>query len=303
MPIYTASSLAIGSLRVTDAELASRDYNDPQSLAMRGGVEVQGILGMGLFEEVLLTIDYPGSELRVERGALPAPNGRDIVGFSQAGATLAVPVSVGGREVLARLDTGSPAAVTIGGDIAEHLRWRDPPRVVGQGGTVAGAFDIERATLDGEFRLGELTLVDPEVDIVRSFEGVTVGSRVLRRFAMTIDQANDRLRLVVGAQGASAAAGAPTVQRMEGNPPNRRYGLAFAPPQGGQSFITVLDVLSGEVAADAGVRPGDRIVAMNGRPVSQIGPRQLPEFMRGSPLVLDIERAGERLTIEMRLNP
>ncbi|NJO35969.1 MAG: PDZ domain-containing protein, partial [Rhodospirillales bacterium] len=65
--------------------------------------------------------------------------------------------------------------------------------------------------------------------------------------------------------------------------------------------ITILDVLPGEVAAIAGVRVGDRILAMNGRPAREIASQQISAYMRSSPLVLELDRSGERLTIELRL--
>jgi S1-C subfamily serine protease len=58
-------------------------------------------------------------------------------------------------------------------------------------------------------------------------------------------------------------------------------------------------------AAAAGLRPGDRIVALNGRTVQRAG-----EVIRGvrlhpdaDPLVLTIERNGQQLQLTLRLPP
>ncbi|MCI0549015.1 MAG: serine hydrolase, partial [Candidatus Rokubacteria bacterium] len=47
----------------------------------RLGLTLDGVLGFGLFADALLTLDYPGRKVRIERGELPA-NGSDVFGFT-----------------------------------------------------------------------------------------------------------------------------------------------------------------------------------------------------------------------------
>jgi regulator of sigma E protease len=67
----------------------------------------------------------------------------------------------------------------------------------------------------------------------------------------------------------------------------------------------VRQVAPGSAAAAAGLQPGDRIVALNGRGVQRAGEvirgvRLLPD---GQPLVLSVERGGQRLELRLRLPP
>jgi uncharacterized iron-regulated protein len=71
------------------------------------------------------------------------------------------------------------------------------------------------------------------------------------------------------------------------------------------SGVWVRQVAPGSAAAAAGLRPGDRIVALNGRTVQRAG-----EVIRGvrlhpdaEPLVLTIERNGQQLQLTLRLPP
>jgi uncharacterized iron-regulated protein len=69
--------------------------------------------------------------------------------------------------------------------------------------------------------------------------------------------------------------------------------------------VWVRQVAPGSAAAAAGLKPGDRIVALNGRGVQRAGEvirgvRLLPD---GQPLVLSVERGGQRLELRLRLPP
>lgn len=103
---------------------------------------------------------------------------------------------------------------------------------------------------------------------------------------------------------ASAAARMPAIESnrvvVEGAPPTRRYGIMMAMPDGRTSFIRIEGVEG--VAANAGLREGDRIVAVNGRAVSEMTPETLGPAMRASPLTLEIERGGARRSVAMSLD-
>jgi len=63
-------------------------------------------------------------------------------------------------------------------------------------------------------------------------------------------------------------------------------------------------VLPGHVAEQAGLKSGDRIVALNGSPVAEWD--QLAKFIHGSPgkpVRLTVERAGRRFDVEVRPRP
>ena len=66
---------------------------------------------------------------------------------------------------------------------------------------------------------------------------------------------------------------------------------------GGKATTTIDSVLAGHPAARAGLKSGDRILAIDGRRVSA---REIPERIaasRGRPLTIELERRGRRLVI------
>jgi C-terminal processing protease CtpA/Prc len=102
--------------------------------------------------------------------------------------------------------------------------------------------------------------------------------------------------------GAAEGGANAVVRKVDGNPPQRRYGIMMAPPRGGESRLPVLDLVEGEIAAEAGVQPGDAILRLNGTPVSEIPAAEFLSYMRASPLTLVVDRDGETLTFEMALD-
>lgn len=75
--------------------------------------------------------------------------------------------------------------------------------------------------------------------------------------------------------------------------------------ESGDGAVWVRRVASGSAAAAAGLRPGDRLRAVNGEPVQRAGQviRRVREQPVGVPLRLTIERAGRRREVELRLAP
>lgn len=85
-------------------------------------------------------------------------------------------------------------------------------------------------------------------------------------------------------------------------PAGARLGAYLESPDG---RVWVRRVAPGSAAEAAGLRPGDRIVELNGSPVEHAG--QVIRGVRlqsdGVPLRLTIEREGRRLQLELRLPP
>jgi C-terminal processing protease CtpA/Prc len=118
----------------------------------------------------------------------------------------------------------------------------------------------------------------------------------------------DALKVALADAGLDAAAAAsvpvprPPARVVAGSPAQKRYGMALEPPRGGETALPVVEVPEGTIAARAGLRRGDRILRLNGKPVAELGAAEIPGYLRGSPLELVVERDGAELTIRMSLD-
>lgn len=83
--------------------------------------------------------------------------------------------------------------------------------------------------------------------------------------------------------------------------PTRRYGIGTAMQVGAESF-EVMEIAPGFAASRSGLQAGDRIVSINGAPVSSLSADQFSAAMRASPLTLDVMRGQERMTFRMSLD-
>ena len=78
-----------------------------------------------------------------------------------------------------------------------------------------------------------------------------------------------------------------------------RYGIRLPGLSG--DTLEVTGVEKGLVAAEAGLMKGDLIIAMNGKPVATLSEDERMQCLRGSPLVLRVERGSDTLDITLSL--
>jgi hypothetical protein len=185
-------SISLGELQFKDVEAGVGDYN-----RMPNGPHVDGVLGFGLFAEYLLTLDFPGNRVRLERGALPQSNGADILSYETDHGIPSIELEVGGLKVNAHIDTGNMrGGFTLPASLVEKLSLAAPPKVVGRGRTTSNEFEIKEAALKGNLRWGRYEFKEPTLIFIDIFKVGNIGSKVLRDFALTFDQKNHLVRLI-----------------------------------------------------------------------------------------------------------
>ncbi len=162
------------------------------------------------------------------------------------------------------------------------------------GGTTAGAghYGGDQAFGDGRFQVF--------LPVGRTYVAATgqewEGTGIAPDRAVPVE---DALNVVLAEVGVARQTSASEPNRVE-IMPGPRYGIILQPLRGGETALPVGGVEAGGIAANAGLRTGDRILSMNGTPVAQIQSAAFGEYMRASPLELVVDRAGQQLTIELR---
>jgi hypothetical protein len=251
------------------------------------GQNIRGVLGLPLFAHCLVTLDYPKRELRLEHGSLADSADPNVVEYDASGPLPEVGVAAGARKLPAHIDSGSPSGFTLPKSLALELGLDGEPRIVGHGRTINGEFEVWGAKLRDPLRLGAHEFPNPDVRLNDRFPMTNVGYQVLRDFAVTIDQANRRMRLA-----SEATEHAP---RVVASDKPRRLGVMIVP---GHDRLTIQEVIAGGAAERAGLKAGDTIQSIGGRAVSELEPEAISAALQSAGEIrLAIDRAGERIEI------
>jgi len=277
LKLAAVQSISIGKAEFHDLELVRRDSK--QVIDKDRGID--GILGFGVFAECLITLDYPGKRFVMARGELPADGS---VAYTDDNGVPQIPISVGGVEVEADVDSGSMGNVAVPGSVADKLKLKREPVVVGKASTGFNQFEIRQAPLDGELRVGGQVLRDPSIEIFDIFPRANIGGQFLRNFSLAIDQPNKRLRFAASGEAGQAQ-------------PRYRVGMMLR-RQGEEAIVD--DLIPGGAAEHAGLQAGDRITHLNGRSLKEIDPEELGRlFGSPAPVELTISRgdAEKRLVV------
>lgn len=272
----------IGSGVLVDAEFVTMDID-----SMTGGL-MQGVIGLHVFEDYLLTFDQSRNQIRVSRESLTEDE-EGVISYKESGGHIQIEVAVAGTIVETHVDTGSMASFTLPIELKSRMPLKKESFFRSGARLVGGNRNIERARLDGDIILAGHRYEDPSVGFMDPSPGYgNVGSRILSDYVMSIDQANQLIRLQ--RNGSSVD---------EGLAP-RRLGVELRGTPGG-GVLTVGRVEAGSIGERAGLLSGDELVAVDGKPIGDYEMAELGELIRGNDrLALKVERDGISQMIEIQ---
>jgi predicted aspartyl protease len=183
-------SLALGGLVRRDADLITRDYAGKMAPKAR----FAGILGRDFFADGLLVIDYPHRTLSFTRSHGLSPKDAGAVTYQRP---FRVATSIGSLQTEANLDTGANASLVLPAALYPRVEASGLSR--GPKGRLTNTvIDMQRTRVKGPVRIGAIALADVDALVLERFPEVLVGSRILSRFVLVIDQRNRSVALCPG---------------------------------------------------------------------------------------------------------
>lgn len=184
-------SIEVGGLRFTGVAATSRNYkNSPRPLA------ADGIIGLGLFPDYLVTLDFPAKVLRIARGELPKADGAEILDYQTEHGVPSVDLGVGNTKIKAHLDSGNRIGEFVfPASFVEKLTQTSKPLVVGRARSASGEMEIKQVQIKELVRLGRHEFPDATITFPSLGDAGNVGAKILSQFAVTFDQKNQRVRL------------------------------------------------------------------------------------------------------------
>jgi predicted aspartyl protease len=238
-----------------------------------------GLVELSFLKQFNFRLDYDRKSVSfAPRASTNLAAGGSSVPMQQGTPMLVVQAEVDGIPAKLMVDTGGGQALILRSWFVEKhkLRERYPKRlslITGVG--LLGQMRGEIARLQ-TLKLGGFTVTNVFAEFEKKartwpgdFAGF-VGGPFLRQFNITFDAAGHRLWIDPNSsydKGASP-------------PASVRSGLVCLPE--GTNWI-VLDILADSPAAEAGVRRGDRLLEINGVPVSSLKPAEIRRAFRAEP--------------------
>jgi hypothetical protein len=184
-------SVEIGGLRFADVAATVKNYkNSPRPLA------ADGIIGLALFKDYLLTLDYPAKVVRISRGELSKADGAEILDYQVEHGVPSVELTVGSSKINAHLDSGNRIGEFVfPSRFVEKLAKASEPRVVGRARSASGEMEIKQVQIKELIRLGRHEFPDATVTFPSLGDAGNIGAKILSQFSLTIDQQHHRVRL------------------------------------------------------------------------------------------------------------
>jgi hypothetical protein len=184
-------SLEVGGLRFTGVDATSKNYkNSPRPLP------ADGIIGLALFKDYLLTLDFPAKVVRISRGELPKADGAEILDYQMEHGVPSVELNVGTTRIKAHLDSGNMiGAFVFPTSFVEKLTQSSEPKVVGRARSASGDMEIKQVQIKELVRLGRHEFPEATITFPALGEAGNVGYKILSQFALTVDQQHQRVRL------------------------------------------------------------------------------------------------------------
>lgn len=331
---FTSRLCQVQSLRVGEAEVRSLPVDAVTDdaldrLAEAVGTPIDGILGNDFFRAFQMTLDYGGAqgpELVLDRPDAPTPPGPHVPFFLSGGAP-AVPAHLPGGDLTMAVDSGAPTtwlppryvsrlpanlradwlgfAGEPGGTrlvwLTEIVLRASPPVPADPAAKPPGpAPAIEEVALKDQigWSVAAPSSTRPTGSLLSDeYEGL-FGSDLLRYFRATFDYRRGVLVLVMLPQ--------PAVSRGD------YIGVGIWPefraprPQGQEAphRVFVAHLWPFSPAARAGVRVGEELLEIEGKPVQALSERQITDYLwhgsEGKPLHLLLRGQGDaRRTLDL----
>lgn len=268
-------SLEFGEAKFANVKAAVFDFAD---FSNHLGMTVDGIIGFPVFQEMLLTLDYPAARVvltpRFPSRAVP---GTAVPFAVEEGSRPLVNLTLGGHPLGVLIDSGSDLALTLnpaGLNPVFKSGPRDGPIVA----TLSGNALQQIGRVRDPLHIGTTEVREPRVMLTD--QQSSIGGAVLRNFTVTFDQ---RRGLAIFAPAGKGPVRIPGL---------RSTGLSFIRLT---SEWRVIHVLADAPPATRAIRPGDTLVAIDREPVRLWNLERFEQHLRAHKDVTLTLRRGERV--------
>jgi hypothetical protein len=290
------NTVKLGDVTLRDVDAGVLSFDDAP--AVFGSKPLHGIIGLPVFEKAVVTIDYIRRQVTlISADKFRPPADAIVVPFERRGHIPVVEGDVAGIKARFAVDTGARSALLLYGPFSEKNRLADKFHATASGITGWGIGGPVRSLLARVpvFKFGGAEADDIVVRMSTQAAGATtatdigglIGPGILKQFTVTFDYPHSRMLLVKNSTWGAHDTWDRTGMWMAADTPNA-------------SDWRVLDVMPNSPAAKAGLHVDDRILKLDGKPVSQLVLPEVRESFHKRPestrVTIEYKRGGQAST-------
>lgn len=300
--LLSGLSLSVPGVTVSNQTIASLPI-DIFSPAL--GKPIGGIIGYDFIKQFVVEVDYAAKVINLYS---PATFNRSVSGeilpikFINRKPFVSAKIKLDGRDAVEgmfMIDTGSDGVMSVNAPFAkthQFLKFLPAVRQSSSGGA-GGISETIMARVE-TIQLGRLTINNPLIEFSQATQGTDtlssyaglLGGEVFRRFTLVVDYPRQRIILEPNAYFSE-----PVEADMS--------GLDLMAD--GEDFknLVINEVTANSPGAEAGLKEEDELVAVDGRPVSELGLDQVRQMFKqeGKEYLLNIKRGEQTLQISIKL--
>ena len=187
----------------------------------------QGVLGFTLFEDYLLTLDYPGRKMVLTSGTLSEHGAGSSMPFRIQNGVPVAQLQIGGLSLDAQIDSGGNG-LSLPEVVAGQMKFQTTPVEYGVAESLATRFSLRAARLQADVHFGPYVFTKAFVEINSAFPLVNVGSTPLKNFAITFDQA-EGVMLLYSKEKVMPLDASPVLVEMQNEPRHQASDAKLVP--------------------------------------------------------------------------
>lgn len=190
--LVKSSTVGIGDIIIQDVTWVAMDkgpfFSDPDG--------PRGVLNINWFDGILVTFDFLSDSVSFIPGSLSTPDGIHVFQYGGSSPLPQIPVDTDGHVILCTLDSGSPGTITLPISYQDSLDLADDPVEISKARTVDTEFSILGSKLNGNVKIGDYQMENPEIRFSPVHRSGEIGMGVMEHLRLTFDPRNKRVRIL-----------------------------------------------------------------------------------------------------------
>ena len=192
LDVVLIPELRLGGATFTNVRALTDDYSWVEG---PDGEPVKGLLGYHLFRDLLLELDYHNERVVLQRGELLSED-EHVIEYEALTESPDIPIHIGDREVVVGIDSGAQSALSLPYSLLKDLELLDDPVKAGRARTVYSSAIVWAGELKRELQFAGQRHINERATFSELFGKPLFGHALLKKYSITFDQKNGRVRFL-----------------------------------------------------------------------------------------------------------